>query len=207
MPKSARPRRHRQSQAPSLQAQLELQLDYSQSEPGDLSQSRGLSKGRHSRRRRGRIVTSLASHEQHGIVQASYAKSNNDAHIRQRQRFLLTSLNSTHIVDVNENRWHGHGATLPSLETCKEPEPRSGCSHVRGGSRPNLRQGALARDGRRPGLPALRLLGCLYLHNPQAVQMQSLQPSVLGHFRHDLRQPQASGLAQFNLSVDFNHTP
>ena len=157
MPSSRYRHSEKQTPVPSLQAQLELQLGCSLSASGDPSQSRELSKGKRALRRQARLATSPTIHELHGIVRASSVQFNNDAHIRQCQRFMLTSLNLTLMNDVKENRWCEHNATLPPFTTSTEPEPRSGCAHVRRGSSQSLPKHSLGRYQRRAGLPALRM--------------------------------------------------
>ena len=84
---------------------------------------------------------------------------------RQRQRFLLTSMLSTLITEANGKRWCS-SATLPSLQTSKEPELSSGCSLVGRGSFRHLSPSALVGHSRRSGLSSLRLRCRLHLQGP-----------------------------------------
>src|SRR5438105_4632661 len=120
----------RRSRAP--QAQLSLQLDYSQSERDALSRNRAPLKGRRARPWQDRLATSPTIPARHGIVQASCEPDSNK--FRKRQRFLLTPTLSTLISNVNGKRWRSNVSALPPF-TCRTfAKPSESRAHVRRGS-------------------------------------------------------------------------
>jgi hypothetical protein len=64
--------------------------------------------------------------------------------VRQGHPFWLTWAKSAYTVDVNQNGWLRRGAALPTLDSGKEPEPRSGRPHVERGSSRSLQTNSLA---------------------------------------------------------------
>ncbi len=167
--------RDRKSERLAAPAQLELPLGCSPSASGDQPQNHGQSKRRRSRLSPARVAKFQEMRERRGIVPAS-SPTNSDANIlRQGHHFVLTPALLSLINEVNAKRWASNRvAALPSLETCKEPEPSSGCAHVRRGSPRRLQTNPLGLYRRRAGLPALRLPWRLQLQEPSGFQVQGL---------------------------------
>lgn len=136
-----RPMRHhlrdRQTECLSTQAPRALQLELPLLAPASQLRSHEPSKRRRSRLSPDRLAKFEEMRARRGTVPASCAENSDGNFLRQGHCFkLTTSLMSFIKADISGKRGQSatHVATLPSLETCKEPEPSSGCSHVRRGS-------------------------------------------------------------------------
>jgi hypothetical protein len=109
--------RHRRTRRLVSPEQLELPLDYSRSERGALSRNPLLLKGKRLRPSQDHLAIGLAMLGQRDTVLATCSPYKRGKYFRQHQRFLLTSLISTVITNVNENSWRWHVSTLPPLES------------------------------------------------------------------------------------------
>lgn len=123
-----------QTQFLGTQAQLALPLELPRSARAVPSQNHELSKGIRLRLSPARLERDRAILARRGTVPVSSTENSNATYFRQHQRFLLTPPISANITEVNGNRWLGYVATLPPLQSRKEPEPRSGCSAFGRGS-------------------------------------------------------------------------
>jgi hypothetical protein len=127
-----------------LPTQLALPLDYSALAPGALPQSPEPSKRRRSRLWQARLEASLAMLGRLDTVPGSFPETSDLNYFRQGQRFILTSLLSSLITEVNGKRW-SHVATLPSHGKGEVAKFSEGRPFVGRGSLSDLQTGSLGR--------------------------------------------------------------
>ena len=160
-----------------FEEQLELPLDYSQSERAVPSRNPERWIGIRARRRQARLATSptMPAPIDIALVSSSLENDNIGENNRQRQRFSLTPTLSTLITKANGKRWtYGYGATLPSLFRGPLALSGEGRAHERRRSPRRLPHSPLGVDGRRAGLPVLRLPRDLQLQGSPDLQVQGL---------------------------------
>ncbi len=183
-------------------AQLALPLDYSLSVRAAPSRSHGRSKAKRTPWPQVRPATNPAMRARRGFVPATLGLNKPVNSFRQPQRFTLTSLISTLIHKVNGKRWPYAAALSPFLSRQVALVSDRG-AHVGRGSVGSLPRHPLGRNGWRAKLPALWLLGLLYLQDPQGVPVQRLLAPIYRDIGNDLRQPQDanSGLLAGNRDL------
>ena len=141
------PRLARQKQNPHRwpPTQLSLPLDYSASGPAALPQSLGPSKRPRSRFLQARLEANLAMLGRLDTVPGSFEQSSDVKYFGQGQRFKLTSLLSSLITEVNENRWPRNVPALPHIGKGEVAKFSEGRPFVGRGSLPDLQAGSLGR--------------------------------------------------------------
>ncbi len=134
---------HRQQrQRLALLGQLELPLDYSQSERAGPLQNRVSLSFRRSRRWQDRPATTLAMPALLGTVPVTCERDTKNN--RRRQRFSLTPTLSTIINEVNGNRWP-YVSALPPFLSRTFAKLSEGRAHVGGRSSERLPAHSLVR--------------------------------------------------------------
>ncbi len=127
-------RRRKKTKVRSLPApgQLELPLDYSQSEHDARPRSHARSNSTRRPRSLAYPVTSPARRAPPYIVPPSTSSimRNINEKLHQDQRFSLTLHISTIIIEVNGERWLGYVSAFPSFDSGTEPEPSS-CASIK----------------------------------------------------------------------------
>ena len=148
-------RRYQRKRSLAPPAQLELPLDYSQSERAARPRNPSRSNGKRARRRLARFATSPAIHAQPDIVPVSSKKDNIVKILCQRHPFWLTSSISSIIDNVIQNGWRSNVSALPPFTRRTFAKPSESRAHVGRGSPRRLPANPLGRYQRRARLPAL----------------------------------------------------
>src|SRR5471030_463840 len=127
-----------------LPTQLALPLDYSASVHGGLPRNPEPSKRPRSRFLQARLEANLAILARLDTVPGSSQENSDINYFRQGQRFILTSLLSSLINEVNGKRW-SHVAALPSHGKGEVAKFSEGRPFVGRGSLSDLQTGSLGR--------------------------------------------------------------
>ena len=132
--------------------QLSLPLGYSGLDRASRPRSRGRSRRQRLLPSQAPLATGSTTRGLPGIAQGSFDPDSSLNYFRQRQRILLTSVDSSLTNEVNGNRWP-HVTALPPQRSSPDPKPGQGRAHVgRRGPR-SLPADPLGRNQRRAGLP------------------------------------------------------